>query len=134
MYNHASGGYGGADRSAIWPDWGVPVLYARPDAGVSLASIPTRSARARLEKELVQKARVRTADVERGGRVVGASGASGVIDVRITTGSVAGRVVGSRDFKGTKADVSVTTGTVKGGGEVVGLEGPAPRSRRKRPP
>jgi hypothetical protein len=112
----------------------VPVLYARPDVVVSLASVEAPDERAGLEEELVQAARIRTAAVEKGGRVVGASGASGIIDVKIETGDVAGQVVGSEDFEGAKADVDVTTGSVTSGGEVVGIQGPTSRSRRRRRP
>jgi hypothetical protein len=134
MYNHATGGYRKRNQNAIWPDWGVPVLYARPDVVVSLASVEAPDECAGLEEELVQAARIRTAAVEKGGRVVGASGASGIIDVKIETGDVAGQVVGSEDFEGAKADVDVTTGSVTSGGEVVGIQGPTSRSRRRRRP
>ena len=82
--------------------------------------------------QLVQPARIRTADVERGGRVVGASGASGIIDVRVNTGDVAWQVVGLEDFEGMKADVEIDVDTVVTGGEVVGIQGPVPQSRRRR--
>jgi CHAT domain len=132
MYNHATGGYGATKRKDIWPDWGVPVLYAQPDAAVSLASIAAGDARVQLEEELVQTARIRTTEVKRGGRVVGASGASGIIDVKIKTGAVAGRVVGSEDFEGTKADVDIDAGAIEEGGEIVGIQDSGSRSRRSR--
>ena len=119
MYNHATGGYDASKLRDIWPDWGVPVLYAQSDTAVSLGSVEAEDERAQLEEELVQRARIRTADVKKGGRVVGASGASGVIDVKVETGAVAGRVVGSEDFEGTKAEVEIDAGTVEEGGEIV---------------
>jgi hypothetical protein len=132
MYNHATGGRGASKMREIWPDWGVPVLYMQPDVTVSLASVKAEDERAQLEEELVQTARIRTTDVKRGGRVVGASGASGVIDVKIKTGKVSGQVVGSEDFEGTKADVEIDAGSVGAGGEIVGIRVPASRSRGRR--
>ncbi len=139
MYNYATGGYNGSGSEWIWPDWGVPVLYGHPNVTVALASVKEQGVRDRLEEETVQTARLRTTAVEAGGRIVGAVGASGVIDVQIKTGNVAGEVVGSRDFRGTKADIEIDAKNVQKGGLIIGIADDSkdpsgdPSGRKERP-
>ena len=54
MYNHATGGYDASKLRDIWPDWGVPVLYAQSDTAVSLASVEAEDERAQLEGGFVR--------------------------------------------------------------------------------
>jgi len=137
IFNVTTGGAADPRRARLWRDWGVPVLYLRPDAAVSLASVAGVAERERLEEDLVSTVRVRTADVMQGGRVTGVKGGSGVVDVEVVTGDVHGEVTGLDRAEGAGADVDVTVRNVEAGGEVIGASldtvGARRRSRRQAP-
>ena len=138
VLNLASAGRDEAKRARLWRDWGVPVLYLRPDAAVSLASVEDEQTRETMVEEATAIARVRVEDVEKNGKVVGAevgvltagSVTAEVVAKRVE-GLVVGLVIDRVDAGSAKADLEV--GDVSG--QVVGMKienvgGPAPPKRR----
>lgn len=125
VFNLTTGGPEAPKRAKFWRDWGVPVLYLRPDAAVSLASLEESEERERLLQQLEIPIRVRVADVAQGGAVVGLEAGDileGRIDVGVRGGVVAGTLEGvSADhLEGGSVSVDVETGEVGPTGRVVG--------------
>lgn len=124
IYNLTTGGKKDPRKERIWRDWGVPVVYMRKDASVSLVSVPDETERERLADEIEATIRVRVDDVSAGGEVIGLEAgviSAGRIDVEVIAGNVRdGTVTGvvGDHVEGGTIDARVTADGV--GGKVVG--------------
>jgi hypothetical protein len=125
IYNATTSGPDALKRARLWRDWGVPVLYLRPDVTLSLASVKDPKERERLAADLDVDVRVRVKDVRKGGKVVGTEAGvitSGKLRVSVTAGEVSGEVTGLKVDRvgGGATTVDVDAGDVVDGGTVTG--------------
>ncbi len=143
IFNETTGGRGDPKRARLWRDWGVPVVYLRPEASVSLISIVDDKERERAVEDLDSTVRLRARTVRKGGKVTGLE--AGVIrrgrfDVAIETGDVEGTVIGldADKVEGGTTSVDIVVGDVGEEGKVTGMTigstgGRRPTRRRRAP-
>ena len=140
IFNDMNGGRRTPDKIRLWQDWGVPVVYHRPDAAVRLASVADPNERDKLAEDLAVSVRLRAKTVAKGGRFVGAEAGvitAGRIDVKIDLGTVAGAGEGvhAEGVEGGNLQVDATIDEITETGSFVGVSlgsvGPSRSTRRR---
>jgi hypothetical protein len=138
IFNAMNGGRHTPDKARLWQDWGVPVVYLRPDVAVTLASVADPVERDRLADELAISVRLRARTIGKGGRLVGHEAgviSAGRIDVDIKADRVDGTIIGVdadvADHAAITADIEVGDVTGDVTGVVTGSLGGSRATRRR---